>query len=270
MSLLHALIRNPSLVLRHRNIFLLSHMRANTSLFGHLIGSHPQVEGYYEMHIGYYSWKSLWRQKLRHFARHTAKPGARYMFDKVLHTGHHVAPALLQRGRTHTIFMLREPVQSIKSLVALFRKHAPHLPEATPDGAAAYYIERIGELGDIAAALGPRYFYLDAESLITDTDATLAALSDWLGFDTPIPSRYDTFANTGHGNTGDHSARLKSGQISRSRSDYSDIEIDPTQLATAEARYREVRAALIAGSARHGPAAVTGARQGGQIAEAAP
>ena len=269
MSLLNALIRNPALVLRHRNIFLLSHMRANTSLFGHLIGSHPQVEGYYEMHIGYYSWKSLWRQKLRHFARHAAKPGARYMFDKVLHTGHHVAPALLARPDTHTIFMLREPVQSIKSLVALFRQQAPQLPEATPDGAAAYYIERVSELGRIAAALGPRYFYLDAESLIADTDATLAELSDWLGFDTPIPSRYETFANTGHGNAGDHSARLKSGQISRNRSDYSDIIVDPARLATAEARHREVRAALIAGSGRHCPAAPAAERPAGQIVGAA-
>ncbi len=68
MSLLGALITNPPLVLQHRNIFLLSHMRANTSLFGHLMGSHPEVEGYYEMHIGYHSWRSLWRQKLLHFA----------------------------------------------------------------------------------------------------------------------------------------------------------------------------------------------------------
>ena len=269
MSLLHALIRNPALVFRHRNIFLLSHMRANTSLFGHLMGSHPQIEGYYEMHIGYYSWKSLWRQKLRHFSGHKAKPGARYMFDKVLHTGHHVAPALLQRSSTRTIFMLREPVQSIKSLVALFRQHAPQLPEATPEGAAAYYSERVGELGRIAAALGPRYFYLDAENLIADPDATLSELSEWLGFDTTIPSRYETFANTGYGNTGDHSARLKSGQISRSRSDYSDIVVDPAQLATAEAQYREVRAALIAGSGRHCPATPATERPTGQIVGAA-
>ena len=34
-------------------IFLLSHMRAYTSLAGHILGSHPQINGYYEMHLGY-------------------------------------------------------------------------------------------------------------------------------------------------------------------------------------------------------------------------
>ena len=33
-------------------IFLLSHMRAYTSLAGHILGSHPQINGYYEMHSG--------------------------------------------------------------------------------------------------------------------------------------------------------------------------------------------------------------------------
>jgi len=34
-------------------------------LLSHIFGSNPEVEGYYELHMGYYSWKSLLRQKLR-------------------------------------------------------------------------------------------------------------------------------------------------------------------------------------------------------------
>jgi hypothetical protein len=37
----------------YARIFLLSHMRAFTSLAGHILGSHPQINGYYEMHISY-------------------------------------------------------------------------------------------------------------------------------------------------------------------------------------------------------------------------
>lgn len=251
MSFAKALLANPDLVLRHRNIFLLSHMRANTSLFGHLIGSHPLVEGYYEMHISYYSWKSLWRQKLRHFANHAPKPEARWMFDKVLHDGHHVVSSLLARESSRTIIMLRSPEQSIKSLVALYRQRNPQLPEATPEGATRYYVDRLASLADTARALGPRYFYLDAECLISDTDATLASLSDWLGFKTPIPSEYETFANTGQGNTGDHSSRLKSGKVNRARSDYSDIELTRELQDAAEEAYRLHRGRIIAGSARH-------------------
>ena len=254
MSFAKALPANPELILRHRNIFLLSHMRANTSLFGHLIGSHPLVEGYYEMHIGYYSWKSLWRQKLRHFANHNVKPGARWMFDKVLHDGHHVATSLLMRDTSRTIIMLRAPEQSVKSLVALYRKHSPQLPEATPEGATRYYVDRLAALADTAGAIGPRYFYLDAENLISRTDVTLAELSTWLGFDTPIPSQYDTFENTGQGNTGDHSSRLKSGKVNRTRSDYSDIELTSAQQAAAEEAYQRHREQIIAGAAQHATA----------------
>ena len=250
MSLLTALASNPSLILQHRNIFLLSHMRANTSLFGHLLGSHPQVEGYYEMHIGYYSWKSLWRQKLQHFAGHAAKPGARYMFDKLLHDGHPVALRLLQRPQSRTIMMLREPAQSIKSLVVLYREKNPQLPEATAEGAARYYITRLQTLAGVAEVMAQRYFYLDAECLISDTGATLQALGDWLGLDAPIPTEYQTFAQTGRGNAGDTSSRLKSGKVSRSSNSYTDIEVPPALMDEAMQAYQRHRGTLRARSAR--------------------
>ncbi len=248
LSLLRAGATNPRLLLEHRNIFLLSHMRANTSLFGHLVGSHPWIEGYYEMHIGYFSWKSLWRQKLKHFAGHPAKPGARYMFDKLLHDGHHVAPELLLRPSSRTIFMTRSAEQSVKSLVVLYRKQLPNLPEATVQGAVEYYVQRLESLARTAATSGLRYFYLDAEQLIGDTAGTLNALSSWLGLPTPIPTAYGTFEKTGRGNAGDHSERLKSGQVSRVASDYSDVVLTPEQLYLVQSAHARCRQRLVAGA----------------------
>lgn len=248
LSVLRAAATNPRLVLEHHNIFLLSHMRANTSLFGHLVGSHPWIEGYYEMHIGYFSWKSLWRQKWRHFANHRAKPGARYMFDKLLHDGHHITAELLLRPTARTIFMTRSAEQSVKSLVVLYRKQLPNLPEATVQGATDYYIQRMESLANTAATPGLRYFYLDAERLIGDTASTLNALSSWLELPTPIPTAYGTFENTGRGNAGDHSERLKSGQVSRAASDYSDVVMTPEQTQAAQAAYARCRQRLIAGA----------------------
>jgi hypothetical protein len=146
--------------------------------------------------------------------------------------------------------MLRAPEQSIKSLVTLYRKRNPQLPEATPEGATRYYVDRLGSLARMARELGPRYFYLDAECLIGQTDATLATLSDWLGFDSPIPSEYATFANTGQGNTGDHSSRLKSGKVHHAKSDYSDIVLNDEQMDAAESAYALHRGRLVSGSAR--------------------
>jgi hypothetical protein len=248
LSVLRAAAANPRMALGHHNIFLLSHMRANTSLFGHLVGSHPWIEGYYEMHIGYFSWKSLWRQKLRHFADHRAKPEARYMFDKLLHDGHHIAPALLLRPSSRAIFMARSPEQSVKSLVALYRKHLPHLPEAQVEGATQYYVQRLESLARTAATPGLRYFYLDADRLIDDPATTLQTLSTWLALPSPIPTTYGTFEQTGRGNTGDHSERLKSGAVSRVSSDYSDIVMTSAQTQAATDAYARCREQLALGA----------------------
>ena len=80
------IIKQPTVIKSYRHILLLSHMRANTSLFGHVLGDHKEINGYYEMHIGYYSWKSLIRQKLLFSENHKIKDGSTYFFDKVLHS----------------------------------------------------------------------------------------------------------------------------------------------------------------------------------------
>jgi hypothetical protein len=246
LGLLRALVANPALVLQHRNVLLLSHMRANTSLFGHLLGSHAQVEGYYELHIGYHSWKSLWRQKLLHFAEHEAKAGARWMFDKVLHDGHAVSTALLQRPQVRTIFMLRMPAQSIKSLVVMYRAQSPHLPEATVEGATQYYVDRLQTLADTARTIAPLGFYLDAECLVNDTGPTLQALGAWLNLNGPIPTEYQTFSRTGQQKSGDTSSRLKSGKVSRGSNDYAEVSVPAALMQAAEQAYRQHRATLLA------------------------
>jgi len=46
----------------YARVFLLSHMRAFTSLAGHILGSYPQINGYYEMHLSYEDAAALDRQ----------------------------------------------------------------------------------------------------------------------------------------------------------------------------------------------------------------
>ncbi|QQZ27263.1 hypothetical protein HMY34_16720 [Thiothrix subterranea] len=46
----------------YSRIFLLSHMRAYSSLLGHIIGSQPRINGYYEMHQSYLSDADLAQQ----------------------------------------------------------------------------------------------------------------------------------------------------------------------------------------------------------------
>ena len=62
----------------HAGIFLLSHMRAFTSLAGHILGSHPQINGY-EMHISHEDAAALDRQMEVLQEGDALKPGSRYL-----------------------------------------------------------------------------------------------------------------------------------------------------------------------------------------------
>jgi hypothetical protein len=238
---LKAMARNPRLLFGQSNLFLLSHMRANTSLFGHVLGSHPEIEGYYEMHIGYYSWRSLWRQKLLYFADHEAKPRSHIMFDKLLHNYCVLAPQLLARPTSRVIMMLRAPGRSIQSIASLYRNKEPDHPHADPVNAAQYYVERLGELQRMAPQLAGSFYYLDAESLVDTPDQALAGLSRWLQLATPLSSEYQVFENTGKHQCGDSSEAIRSGKIVRSRNSYDEIQVPEQPLQQAERAYRQCR-----------------------------
>ncbi len=241
LETLSQLLRHPNHLLAHRNIFLFSHMRANTSLFGHILGSHPDIEGYYEMHIGYYSWKSLWRQKLLYLENHTLKPRSRFFFDKLLHDYCVVAPHILARPSTRCIFMLRRPEKTIPSIVGLYRKNQPDHEFAQVEGAAAYYMARVGELARLAGTMPHGFYYLDAENLIEHSLETLGALSTWLGLSQGLSPEYKMFNKTGAPQAGDDSDLIKSGTINKRQSSYPDIQMDPETQLVADRVYQETR-----------------------------
>ena len=54
--------------MRFDRIFLLSHMRAFTSLTGHILGSHPKINGFYEMHFSY-QYAAVLHKQLEFFGR---------------------------------------------------------------------------------------------------------------------------------------------------------------------------------------------------------
>ena len=125
-QMFRTLLKTPQILIPIEHLFLLSHMRANTSLFGHLLGSHPDISGYYELHIGYYSWKSLLREKLIYFSEHKYD-SPKIMFDKILHNDHEIENSILTHKHCRFILSLREPEQSIKSIVSMYiKKGAKH------------------------------------------------------------------------------------------------------------------------------------------------
>ncbi len=223
-----------------KNIFLLSHMRGNTSLLSHLLGSHDEIEGYYEMHLAYYSWKSLYRQKLLYTQEHTVRAGSRYFFDKILHNDHYIAPCILTRQNSKIIIMLRKPAQAIRSIVNLYQKTEPTQKYCDPQKAANYYIKRLQGIQIVLEALNHDYFYIQADELRTKPDQILPPLEKWLGLKSPIPDKYKNFKKTGKKGAGDSLKNIYTGKIIKRSTDYSSIKLEKESLKLAINTYHEL------------------------------
>ena len=233
----------------YARIFLLSHMRALTSLAGHILGSHPQINGYYEMHLSYEDASALDQQLDVYRASDALKPNSRYLFDKLLHNDYVLQPERLGLAEPKILISLAEPEHTIKSIVHLFRQKPDPDLYASPVEAAHYYIARVQALADFSQAAAQRYSYFDAELWQRAPAQLLPRLTQWLDLDTPLSERYEVFSQTGKARRGDSSERIRSGSIAKTRTDYAHIVIPEDVLRVAREAYLDCRARLIAGAA---------------------
>jgi len=235
---------NSAPFLCHDRIFLLSHMRAYTSLAGHILGSHPQINGYYEMHISYADTAALDRQLAAYLESDALKPGSRYLFDKLLHNDYVLAPDRLGLADMKILLSLRQPEPTIQSIVHLYRQKDGGDLFDSPEKAARYYIERVRALADFAQS-NPGYFYFDAELWQRAPEQLLPRLAAWLELDSPLSEQYRTFSHTGKPLKGDSSPRIHRGSIDKAGSDYAHIVVPDAVLVEAREIYRECRRQII-------------------------
>ncbi|MFN3396987.1 MAG: hypothetical protein ACK4ZS_00465 [Sulfurimicrobium sp.] len=229
----------------HARIFLLSHMRAFTSLAGHILGSHPEINGYYEMHISYEDDSALDKQLDVFLESDALKENSRYLFDKLLHNDYLLKPEQLGPANIKILISLLEPEHTIKSIVHLFAQKEIGDLYASPVEAANYYTARVQALADFSRAANRPYYYFDAELLQRAPEMLLPRLSDWLELDSPLSERYEIFSQTGKARKGDSSERIRSGRIDRAQADYSHIAIPEDVLRKAKDVYREGRRQII-------------------------
>lgn len=230
---------------QYTRIFLLSHMRAFTSLAGHILGSHPQINGYFEMHISYEDVSDLDKALDLYRQYETLKVNSRYLFDKLLHNDYRLATGQPGPLDMKILVALREPEQAIRSMVALFAAKDVADPYASPAEASRYYVERIESLADFCRSSVQPYYYYDAECFQAEADALLSKLADWLELDSPLSERYHRFSQTGRARRGDSSGLIHSGSIGESRSDYAHIRLPDEELGRARAAYRDCRALIV-------------------------
>lgn len=230
-------------------IFLLSHMRAYTSLIGHILGSHPQINGYYEMHLSYRSSDDLAAQVKAYATHDTLKPGSRYLFDKLLHNDYVLKPEQLGLLDVQLLLALRQPEPTIKSIVHLFAQKRGNAPYTDPTEATEYYCGRLAWLAAFARQYPQRYCYFDAELIRTDTASLLKRLGQWLSLEGALSPSYQQFSKTGVAGAGDSSPAIKSGKVITEANPYAAVVLDAALLQQAEHAYQQCRAVLI-GNAR--------------------
>ncbi len=229
-------------------IFLLSHMRAYSSLIGHILGSHARINGYYEMHQGYQSAQDLQRS-IEQYRQHDAiKPDSRFFFDKLLHNDYPLDLNLPPLKHATVLLALRPPEASIKSIIKLFRQKPQKHRYAEAAQAARYYRQRLAFLDAFSQQYAGRFYYFDAELIQSDSHNLLQTLTDWLQLDTPLQAQYQTFARSGQARAGDSSDAIRSGRIMPPTNPHDDIVLTPTLLQSAQQDYANVRNRLISHS----------------------
>ncbi len=91
-------------------------MRSYSSVLSHVLGSHPEVDGYCETHLRYRFSLDFLRLQWR-VRRLTGEPlSGRFVLDKVLHD-YPLVPSVLERPKARVIVLLRKPDDVLQSIV---------------------------------------------------------------------------------------------------------------------------------------------------------
>jgi hypothetical protein len=228
-------------------LFILSHMRSFSSLLCHMLGSHPEISGYGEMQQAYLGRRDL--DRLVDAVREQTGNATlgRYVLDKILHN-HEITSVILARSEVRWMFLLRNAEDTITSVVNMARS-LEHTGEfSDPVRVADYYVARLMRMEQLGEQLGRAAVYLDAESLVDDTDAVLTRLTHWLGLATPLSREYRLFPLTGMPGHGDPSPNIRAGRVvadaAERHRNYVRVAIPEEALARAKAAYDECRDVL--------------------------
>ena len=225
-------------------LFVISHMRGFTTLLSHLVGSHPEVSGYFETHSSYHDLPDLLRLRATLDDVDGLSGNEKWVADKVLGCDLTISDEILGREDVTLLFALRRPLATLKSLIATRERYGWLMDRQR---STDYYFTRLAQIAEYARR-APGGFYLDAEAIVEDTDRALAGLTRALRLSSPLEPGFTTRSMTGKRGFGCPSDYIRQGRIVRERDRYEKIDIDRELLRRAECAYRECREVVLANS----------------------
>jgi hypothetical protein len=222
-------------------LFVLSHMRSYSTLLSHVLGSHPDIDGYCETHMRFRHRIDLLRLRYR-VTRLTGEPlHGRYVLDKMLHN-YALASSIISDPRLRAIFLLRQPADTVRSITAMNERFKPEDVDAP--SIAGYYEERVERLAELAPRLGNRAAFIEAEALVNRTAEVLTLLTGFLELSRPLEREYRKFPHTGKPGFGDPMGAILKGAIDAPKDQRTHIPIPEDILARLAAAYDRCRAVL--------------------------
>lgn len=234
------LARRPDVVLRSRRyVLVLSHMRSYSSLLCHILGSHPEIDGYAEMHRSYRTKLDLLRLNAHVYRSLDGHLDGRLVLDKILHNMYSVDDTILESRRVYPIVLVRSPVPSLTSIMEMGKR----IPSVSWYSDAAlvtdYYERRLRFLAAMAERIDNRWLFMDGEQLVHETRASLDAIASFLALDSRLEESYSLFAHSGHQGWGDDSDAIRAGRVLRDQQPREAAEINDELLARASRAYED-------------------------------
>jgi len=224
-------------------LFVLGHMRSYSSLLCHLLGSHPEIDGYFETHIEYRSWFDLLRLRRRVVKLTGERLSGRYVLDKILHD-YPLAGSIVRSRSTRAIILIRGPVPTVRSIMNMGLRYSDIPWYRDSDAVARYYETRLASLVRLADRLRTRAIWLEAEELLSGAEPVLTRLGAFLALRAPLPNSYRQFAHTGEAGYGDPSEEISKGRIGAARASDAHILLPEQLVARLEGAHRSAVAAL--------------------------
>lgn len=201
-------------------LFLISPMRAGSTLLTHVLNGHAAISGYGESHVSYKTERDLLHLLARTEYHNIDFQGTEaYVMDKMV-WNYDIADELLTSKNVYFLFLLRDPKANFKSMGQL-KTHRPW-----DDGVKIwedhercldYYRYRLEFMADLAQRVNDpeRCLLVEYEALLHETSETLGYIQHFLKLKTPISEEYPVSQTSGKFRFGDPSANLKTGRILR-------------------------------------------------------
>jgi len=236
------LIANPQILFsKKKYLFVVSHMRSRSSVLSHILGNNPEVIGYKELHQAYKGKKSLINMQIE--LAKDLKPNFKnkYLLDKILNN-YTISDAILKKVQPKMLFLLRDPEETIKSIINMgFKTGVAQYKD--PIKVTAYYCKRLRNLEQLSYKAGKGHLFIESIDLVENSEGTLNKISNWLNLESRLKTTYTTFKDTGVIGFGDPLENIKSGVL-QATSGYSNVDIPEHLLREAQDSYENCRVTL--------------------------